>query len=255
MNIQDWFNHYFIETGYGYNSVNTTVYGILLIIFVYIIYRILKKLQINVDKRLALSIAPFVIFGSSIRILEDANIISGYFFVTPGIYFLIFGITFLTLLISWEIEKKFHIPYHKIMFIVGLILTSPVLGVLKYNNFLGISYVLLYFAPWIIVLKLIPWLKENKIVTGLHVFDGTVTFVSLNYFGYYEQHVLPRYLINLFGTPFSFIFLKILIIVAVLFFIDKYSEDKDFNNFIKLVIGILGAATGTRDFLRLFYLT
>jgi uncharacterized membrane protein len=141
------------------------------------------------------------------------------------------------------------------MFIVGLILISPVLGILKYNNFLGIGYVLLYFAPWIIFLKIIPLLKENKIVTGLHVFDGTVTFVSLNYFGYYEQHVLPRYLINLFGTPLSFVFLKFLVIVPVLFFIDKYSEDKDFNNFIKLVIGILGAATGTRDFLRLFYLT
>lgn len=255
MIIQDWFNHYFVDTGYGYNSVNTTVYGILLIISAYIVYRILKKLQIKVDKRLALSVAPFVIFGSSVRILEDANIISGYFFVTPGIFFLIFSITFLTLLISWEIEKKFHIPYYKIMFIVGLILISPVLGVLKYSNFLGIGYVLLYFLPWIIFLKILPLLKENKIVTGLHVFDGTVTFVSLNYFNYYEQHVLPRYLINLFETPLSFVFLKFLIIIAVLLFIDKYSDDKDFNNFIKLVIGILGASTGTRDFLRLFYLT
>jgi uncharacterized membrane protein len=255
MIIQDWFNQYFVETGYGYNPVNTTVYGFLLIIFAYILYKILRKLKTKIDRRLALAIAPFVIFGSSIRILEDAKIISGYFFVTPGIYFLTFTITFLTLLISLGIERKFHIPYHKIMFIVGLILVSPVLGVLKYNNFLGIGYILLYFIPWLIFLKVIPWLKENKIVTGLHVFDGTVTFVSMDYFNYYEQHVLPRYLIDLFGTPLSFIFLKFVVISAVLLFIDRYSEDKDFNNFIKLVIGILGAATGIRDFLRLFYLT
>ena len=254
MSIQDWFNIYFVKTD-GYNPVNTTVYGFLLVVFAYIIYKILKKLQIKIDKKLALSVSPFVIFGSSIRILEDANIISGYFFVTPGIYFLTFGITFLTLLISWKIEKKFQISYHKIMFIIGLILTSPVLGILKYNNFLGVGYVLLFFIPWIFFLKLIPLSKENKIVTGLHVFDGTVTFVSLNYFGYYEQHVLPRYLINLFGTPLSFVFLKFVVIVSVLLLIDKYSKDKDFNNFIKLIIGILGAATGTRDFLRLFYLT
>lgn len=254
MNIQEWINLNFVET-VGYNPVNTTVYGILLVIFAYIVYWILKKLQIKIDGKLALAVVPYVIFGSSIRILQDAKIISGYFFVTPGIYFLTFGITFLTLIISRGIERKFNIPYHKIMFIVGLILISPVLGVLEYNNFLGIGYVLLYFAPWIIFLKLIPWLKENKIVTGLHVFDGTVTFVSLNYFNYYEQHVLPRYLINLFGTSFSFIFLKFIVIVAVLLFIDKYSDDKNFNNYIKLIIGILGAATGTRDFLRLFYLT
>lgn len=254
MVVQDWFNQYFVDNA-GYNPVNTTVYGLILIIFVFIIYKILKKLQIKVDKKLALAVTPFVIFGSSTRILEDANIISGYFFVTPGIYFLTFGITFLTLLVSWKIERKFHVPYHKIMFIVGLILISPVLGILKYNNFLGVGYVILYFIPWIIFLKLMPLLKENKIITGLHVFDGTVTFVSLNYFGYYEQHPLPRYLINLFGTPLSFIFLKFFVIIAVLLFIDRYSEDKDFNNFIKLAIGILGAATGTRDFLRMFYLT
>jgi uncharacterized membrane protein len=254
MNIQDFFNRYF-KVSYGYNAVNTTIYGFILIIFAYIVYEILKKLHIKVDRRLALAAAPFVVLGSSIRILEDANIISGYFFVTPGIYFLVFGVTFFTLLVSWKIERKYHIPYYKIMFIVGLILISPVLGVLRYNNFLGVGYVLLYFTPWIIFLKLIPLLKENKIVTGLHVFDGTVTFVSLNYFNYFEQHVLPRYFINLFGTPFSFVFVKFVVIVTILFLIDRYSDDKDFKNFIKLVIGILGAATGTRDFLRLFYPT
>jgi len=254
MNILEWFNRYFVESS-GYNPVNTAVYGVILIIFAYIVYRILKKMQLKIDKRLALAIAPFVIFGSSIRILEDANIISGYFFVTPGIYFLTFGITFLTLLISWWMERRFHMSYYKIMFVIGLILISPVLGILKYNNFLGVSYVILFFIPWVFVLKIIPWLKENKIVTGLHVFDGTVTFVSLNYFDYYEQHFLPKYFIDLFGTPLSFVFLKFFALVAVLILIDRYSDDKEFNNFIKLIIAILGAAPGIRDFLRLFYLT
>jgi len=186
------------------------------------------------------------------RILEDSDVLYGRLFITPGIYFLIFGVTISTLLISLLLERKKGIPYFKPMFIVGLILTAPVLGILQYKNFLGVFYVILFFIPWIILLKLIPWLKENKIVTGLHLFDANTTFVSLSYFGYYEQHVLPRYLINLSGTPFSFVIVKFIALVAILWIIDKYSDDKEFNNYIKLIIGILGAATGIRDFLMLF---
>jgi uncharacterized membrane protein len=207
------------------------------------------------DERLAIAVSPFVILGSSVRVLEDSRIISGWIFITPGIYFLIFFVTFFILLISLLIERRFHIPYYKIMFIVGIILISPVLGVVNYKNFLGVGYVLLYLTPWIIFLKVIPWLKENKIVTGLHVFDGNVTFVSINYFGYYEMHVLPSFIINFSKIPILFVFLKFIITFVILVLIDKYSDDKEFNNYIKLIIGILGASTGTRDFLRLFSLT
>ena len=253
MASEDWFYQYFLKRG-GYNPINTTVYAIILITFVLLIFKLLKKLKVKFDKRLALAVSPFVFLGSSMRILEDSGILQGRLFITPGIYFLIFGITISTLLISLFLERKKGIPYFKPMFVVGLILTAPVLGILQYKNFLGITYVILYLIPWIVLLKIIPWLKENKIVTGLHLFDANTTFVSMSYFGYYEQHVVPRYLINLSGTPFSFVILKFIALVAILFIIDKYSGDKEFNNYIKLIIGILGAATGTRDFLRLFAL-
>jgi len=255
MTLSDFFYKYFAESSYGYNIVNTTIYSIILILFVYLIFKILKKMKVDIDKNLALAISPFVLFGSSMRVLEDSKILRGSIFVTPGIYFLIFGITFLALLISVFIQKKKNIPYFKPMFIVGLILSAFSLGNLQYKNYLGIAYIIAYFIPWIVLLKLIPWLKENKIVTGVHMFDANSTFVSLQYFNYYEQHVLPTYFINLSGTPFSFVIIKFVALVSILFLIDKYSHDKEFNNYIKLIIGILGAATGIRDFLRLFGLT
>jgi uncharacterized membrane protein len=255
MSLSDFFYKYFAESSYGYNIVNTTVYSIILILFVYLIFKILKKLKVRIDKNLALAISPFVLFGSSMRVLEDSEILRGSIFVTPGIYFLIFGITFFTLLISVFIQKKKGIPYFKPMFILGLIFSAFSLGNIQYKNYLGIGYIIAYFMPWIVLLKIIPWLKENKIVTGLHMFDANSTFVSLQYFNYYEQHVLPRYFINLSGTPFSFVIIKFLAVVSILVLIDKYPHDKEFNNYIKLIIGILGAATGIRDFLRLFGMT
>lgn len=246
------FNLFCSTTGYTVES--TTIFAAILIIFVYFIFWILKFLKIKVDRRLAIAISPYIILGSSLRILKDTGIIVNCLFQTPGIYFFIFGITLLLLIITRLIERKKNIPYYKIMFIIGLFLIGPILGIIQYRNFTGIGYIIAYLIPWIILLKLIPWLKENKIVTGLHLFDANATFVSLSYFGYYEQHVLPRYLINLFGTPFSFVIIKFIALVAILFIIDRYSDDKEFNNYIKLIIGILGAATGTRDFLMLFSL-
>lgn len=255
MILSDFFYKYFAESSYGYNIVNTTVYSIILILFVYLIFKILKKMKVDIDKNLALAISPFVLFGSSMRVLEDSGLLNGNIFVTPSIYFIVFGITFLTLLISVFIQRKKGIPYFKPMFIVGLILSAFSLGNLQYKNYLGVTYVIAYLIPWIVLLKIIHWSKENKVVTGAHMFDANSTFVSLQYFNYYEQHVLPRYFIDLFGTPFSFVVIKFLALVSILILIDKYSHDKEFNNYIKLIIGILGAATGIRDFLRLFGLT
>ncbi|HDM05832.1 MAG TPA: DUF63 family protein, partial [Candidatus Aenigmarchaeota archaeon] len=67
---------------------------------------------------------------------------------------------------------------------------------------------------------------------------------------YTEQHPLPRFLMS-FASPFSFIPIKLLIVTLVVILLDKYLEEKEFRNYIKLIIGILGAATGLRDFLRL----
>jgi len=252
MVVENLYNLFCSTTGYTVES--TAIFSVILIVFVYLIFWILKFLKIKTDKRLAIAISPYIILGSSLRVLKDAGMIENCLFQTPGIYFLVLGITLSLLIITTIIERKKTIPYYKMMFIIGLFLISPILAIVQYNNFIGIGYVIVYLIPWIIFLKLIPWLTENKIVTGLHTFDGTVTFVSLNYFGYYEQHILPRYLINLFGTPISFVILKFMVLVGILYIIDKYSGDKEFNNYIKLIIGILGASTGIRDILRLFTL-
>ena len=82
------------------------------------------------------------------------------------------------------------------------------------------------------------------------MFDATNTFVALYFFGYNEQHFVPNIFISLFG-PWIFIPIKAIAVIAALVLIDRYSDDKEFNNYLKLVIGILGGATSVRDFLRL----
>jgi len=234
----------------GYNPVNTTAYAVIFVIAAYLTFRLLKKLKIKIDRRLAIGISPFVVCGSLLRVLQDAGIVSSFIFVTPGIYFLIFAITITTLFVSLYLQKKLNMSYHKIMFVVGLTIASVFANLLEITNFYAIGLDLLFFLPWVAIFYFIKWNPASKSVALIQMFDATTTFTSLQFFNYREQHVVPNIFINLFG-PFSFIVVKAIAVIAVLILIDKFSEEKEYSNYLKLLIAILGAATSLRDFSRL----
>lgn len=235
----------------GYDIPKTLTYGIIFILAIFLIFKVLKKLKIKIDKGLALAISPYIIFGGALRILQDAKILNSYLFVTPGIYFFVFCIIFPLILIFKFLENKLKIPYYKPVFLIGVILVSIPLSFFEIKNFYGIFLSILFYAPWILIFYFFKkWDLKNRLVALIQMFDATVTFTSIQFFGFSEQHILPTFLINIF-SPFSFIFAKLLAIVLVLILIDKFSDDKEFNNFLKLCIGILGGATGTRDFIAL----
>ena len=81
-----------------------------------------------------------------------------------------------------------------------------------------------------------------------HIFDATSTFVAMDFFGYYEQHVLPTFMINLTGSAIIMYPLKIIIILGILYIIDKEVDDCTSNHMLKLAIFILGLAPGIRNF-------
>ena len=249
----DWFHRYFIEPielGYGYNPVNTLAYAGIFVLLTYITFRLLVAMRVKIDRRLGLSVLPFVVFGSLLRVLKDAGVVTSTLFVTPLIWLLLLGVSLLILLVSRLLERKKRIPYYKTMFVMPLPLIAIALGLLEYRNISSVWLVLLYFIPWLVLLRLLRWSSENKFVTALHMFDATVTFVSIKYFGYFEQHVVPRFFIDFTGTPFSFVILKFITVVFVLFMLDKYSDDEDFRNWLRLVIAILALGPGLRDFFR-----
>ena len=209
-----------------------------------------------------MAISPFVFLGSILRVLVDSRIIN-YFplmvlLTTPNIYILI-GLSVVSLLyFSLYLEKKKIIDYHKLMFLLGLFAVTFSITFIRFINLYGAFLVLIFIIPWLLFSLFFKiWSLENRLALFFQMFDANVTFVTLNFFGignspfgYVEQHVVPSLLINFFG-PYSFIIVKAIVVAIVLILIDKLSKDKEFNNYIKLIIGILGAATGGRDLLRL----
>src|SRR3989344_2713191 len=74
MVFQDFSQQYFIDPiiyNTGYNPVNSTFYGIILIAAFLLTYKLLKKLKVNIDRNFFLAVIPFILLGSILRSLED----------------------------------------------------------------------------------------------------------------------------------------------------------------------------------------
>lgn len=251
--LEDVVSYFTNPTAIGYTPEKTLILAFILVLTVYVIFTILKKLKIKIDRQLAIGILPYVILASTLRALQDARVFNTIWLITPGIYVTMISVILSILIISFLVQRKFGIPYFKTLFVIGLLGVAFLLPLLKFINLEGFLLVFLFYVPWIFVFYKLRWGIANKLVTLAQMFDANATFVALQFFGYYEQHVVPSFFISIF-SPVSFIFLKVVGIVVILLLIDRSKGDKEFNNFLKLVIGILGLATGTRDFLRMLAL-
>ncbi|RLF84739.1 hypothetical protein DRN34_05250, partial [Thermococci archaeon] len=122
--------------------------------------------------------------------------------------------------------------------------------------------VLKYFIPFVslalavayLLSKRIRLVRDNSYLFYAHFYDATTTFVGVDFLGYWEQHVLPRYLMNLTGTAAVMYLLKFSVLMIALYLMEELQEsesEKELMDFIKMVMFILGFAPGTRNLLRM----
>jgi uncharacterized membrane protein len=232
-------------------------------------------MDIHIDIRFLYAIIPFIIWGSSTRVLHDAayyGVLTGKLgefyslpiFPTPGSYLITFLLALIILLISLTIQKYAKFPYWKVMLAIGIILDIINFALFPRINHIPMMMVLGITGLWtILFLLLYKFSKTSKFQTlkqiftlensgllSIHMLDASATYVAITFFGYLEQHPLPRFLIGL-TNPAAMFLLKLVVLIPVLYIIDRYSEPGDFKNFLKIVILILGLAPGLRDMIRL----
>ncbi|MBI5061029.1 MAG: DUF63 family protein [Candidatus Aenigmarchaeota archaeon] len=302
--MADFFQTYFVDYACrGYNIYNTLVYGILFAIAVFGAYKILKKLNLQIDRKFLIGIFPFIVLGPILRVIEDAGEASGSMMpliCSPLIYFVMFFVALGALLLAIGVEKVFGKKkrsirivlskknikavgssslstgaggrgngwweYYKTWFTVGLILDIIFITFLLQNgikNYFSISLVLGIAAAWWLIIFFFYKLREkihanflsrfNAFLLSVHMFDATTTFVALQYFPYYEQHVLSNFTIGIVGPAGQFL-IKLPILLVVLYLLERElpkKEDENMKNFIKVAILILGLGPGLRNFLRL----
>lgn len=250
----------------GYNIYNTLAFAILLALFlIYAFPKLLKKVKIKIDRHFILAALPYAIFGAVLRYLNDLaqrgkgpEILSSSLFVSPTIWAIGFAIGIFALLISVFLREKFRIEYYKATVFIGILITLPLLFLIRISNFQALLYELALFTiislPFYILHRIKKFKFEKKTMfypmLG-QILDGTATFSASVFWGraFFEKHVIPRFFINNFG-PLSFIILKIVVIFSILYYINE-KLDKEEAIYYSAIVGYLGLITGIRDFLLL----
>ena len=252
-----------------YNIVDTITYAIILGISIFAVLKLLSCLNVDIDRNFILAIVPYILSGSTLRVIEDTGLIQApwkYMLVTPPIYFVVFAVTVLLLILSIKIALKTHHDYYVIFAILGTIWFAAnltILVMLKTPEKLSIPplIIILGIAATTIVYQIakkinFPCLtdKLNISILASHLFDASSTFVGIDMLRYYEKHVVPTWLINHVGTAAVMYPLKLGIFIPVIYILDtEFKEEKchTLKNFIKLVILVLGLSPAVRNTLRM----
>ena len=269
MPITDFIRDYFEKPALGhggYNLVNTLVYAaILLLVAFKVVYPQLDKRGVKFNVQFMLALLPFILFGSSARVLEDMGLLPrsfnplefGYYTYTPGIYIAVGLLTILSLFVARFAAAKTGFSFYKILGGIGLGLALPVVlfEFTRFRAWEGFAGIALGFAVLTGIVCLAverAWWKDfsrnklNVLAVGGQALDGVAPFVAMQFYQCGEQHVVSRAVIDL-GGPLAFPIVKMFLIAVILFYVEKEVKEKNLNDYIKVFIVILGFATGTRD--------
>ncbi len=283
MNLDDFVREYFVNPMQypdkypPYNIFNTLVYAALALLAVYLVFKGLKRLGVEIDERFFFAIVPFVVFGSAVRVIVDAGILPRsidffgqtiYPFITPGIYFVVFFTVIASMLASFWLAKKTDKGAAWWLGSIGVVLAvasfAVVAPLLKFFVH-GLLIVLLGLAAVGLVevlerMRFGRFSVLERFTVFSQAFDGAATFVGVGVgtpaVRYWEQHVAGNFIIDFFGNPFAFYVVKVLFVLAVVFLLKReLSERKkgeaEERSYILLLVTIFGLAPGTRDALRI----
>lgn len=261
MDLWDFVKKYYIDSivyKEGYNVVNTLTFALILLVAVYLLYRFLEK-RFSIDGKFVLSTIPYVLLGSSARVVEDAGFLKppiSYAFMSPFIFFLIFFLAFPTLLIAKRFAKEnYHAPYSAVGLIAAIIPLFLLFTNLKVINPLVLPYGFLMATVVSAAFYLALPRTRNLLSLAVmfsHMLDGFVTFIGIQYHGYVEIHVLPSMIVEKIGA-FALPIVKFAVISGILYFVDSSREKDDLKNFIKLALLVFGLAPALRNGLRITF--
>ena len=179
---------------------------------------------------------------------------------------MVFAIVLALIALFRFIEKKKMIKNcNKAMLFTGWALVFVSISYLDIKNSLGMLYgiglwISMGFMLFLLSLKAkLLAEKWNFFALQAQLLDACGSFIGITYYGFWEKHVLGRYLINALesknlllingSAAWIMIALKLVVVPIALWIIDRYAENELERRFIKLLIIILGIGIGTRNVL------
>lgn len=255
----------------GYNPVNTITWALLLVLCLFLTLKLLKKLDIEIDKRFIAAVSSYIFVGASLRVMEDAGLFSpplSYVLITPLIYFLLFFCSVAILTISVKIfrSNKIRDYNYKLAFgLVGVLWFSANLMILLSKEeiispwvlfaVIGISAIILLVIYAIGAKFSVHFLTEklNVSVLAAHLLDASSSYIGIDLLGYSGKHVIEGIIVKYTGSAAGMYPLKLGMLIPVLYLLDtQFSEkDRELKNLVLLAIIVIGLAPAVRNTLRL----
>ncbi|RZN34333.1 MAG: DUF63 family protein [Methanophagales archaeon ANME-1-THS] len=269
----------FIETYYlnpiihdtGYNPINTLTWALVLVVCLFLTFKLLKKLEIGIDRRFIAAVVPYILVGASLRVVEDAEVVSpplSYLLITPLIFFLLFASCLAILILSVNVfrsSKRGNADHLRLFALIGFLWLIANLVILIGMEEItapwvlfavtGISGILVGIIYAIGVRGGIPLLTDrvNLAVLAAHLLDATSSYIGIDLLGYTGKHVLEGLMVRYAGTAAGMIPLKLGILIPLLYLLDTQftEEEVELKNLVLLTLITIGLAPGVRNTLRL----
>ena len=121
----------------SYNPVDTITWAIILGLAILALIRLFQCRGLSVDERLVLSTLPYILAGSTLRVIEDANLVDApwrYLLITPLIFFLVFLITAASLALTRKIRGEEFYQSYAAIGIVWTLLNLVILSTVGFKN-------------------------------------------------------------------------------------------------------------------------
>ncbi len=241
-----------------YSVTDYIIYLLILVVVLDLIRRFLFS-YIELDRKFIILISPYIFLGVFVRLLADVGFFerSQMWNITPGVYILCVAVGLAGILLGLLLEKTTGLEYWVPPFLLGLA------GVF-YTGFHLFAYITspdriiyppLMAAAVALFFKIAGFKPFNKtdnfLLIFAHMLDASSTFIAYDFYGFQEEHLLPRFLIRfLGGSAFVMIPAKLAIVLVVIYALEKYNldeEDETVYRMLKVLVFILGIGPGTRN--------
>jgi uncharacterized membrane protein len=254
--------------------VNTVTWALVLVAFLFLTLRLLQRLKIPIDRRFIAAVAPYIVVGATLRVIEDAEFVRpplSYLLITPLIFFLLFGCCLLLLILAVQLAKSRY-------FVTGKYTHVHVFGLFGLLWCLASLALLLWFAsievPWVPAAVIgiasaltgaiyalasgynIRFLTDrlNLAVLAAHLLDATSSFIGIDLLGYAGKHVIEGLIVEYTGTAAGMYLLKLGILLPILYVLGTQfteKEEEELKNLVLLALLMIGLAPAVRNTLRM----
>ncbi len=266
--IEEFVNTYFVEPismHTGYNAVNLLVFAVVLLFVAFkVVYPYFSK-RMEFDWAFLRAVFPFVLFGSMLRVFEEpySNVFLvgrsgnplelGFYFVTPGIWFLVGGIAIGALFL---LSKRFA---DRRRVLAGFGLTGWVFALpLLLHHLAFFTQPLLFAGVFLTAARVFAACRAltavakkqavlvgrlNQAVLFSQALDAAAPFVGATALGL-NATLFTTGAIMGFLSPAALLVVKPLLALALLSVIRSEAKDKNFQGFLKVFIVVVSLATG-----------